>query len=75
MYVECIDNGGYEVSLTVGDVYEVVPDDTAKGMIRIVDNTGEDYLYASELFKHEWRAIAYEELNEFFESLPDAVDN
>ena len=75
MYVECIDNGGYEVSLTVGKVYEVLPDSTEKGLIRIVDDTGEDYLYASQLFQHEWRAIAYEELDEFFELLPNAVDS
>jgi hypothetical protein len=48
----CADNTGYEASLIPGKVYSVVPD--AKGarddLIRIVDESGEDYLYHESHF-------------------------
>ncbi len=51
-YVLCIDNGGYPESLEVLKVYAVVPDDLAEGRqyLRVVDETGEDYLYPSKYF-------------------------
>lgn len=51
-YVMCIDNTGYELSLTPHQVYAVIPDPAeANGMIRIVDDTGEDYLFEANLFE------------------------
>jgi hypothetical protein len=52
LYALCIDNGGYPESLDVGKVYPVLPDDraAANDYIRIIDETGEDYLYPAKYF-------------------------
>lgn len=52
LYVMCIDNTDYRADLTVHKVYQVLPDAQGErhGMIRIVDNTEEDYLYPAKLF-------------------------
>jgi hypothetical protein len=49
-YVRCINNLGYEASLTQGMVYKVLPD-TDKTALRVIDNEGEDYLYESARFE------------------------
>lgn len=51
-FVVCIDNSDYEVSLELHKIYPVVPDfDAAQdGDLRIVDESGEDYLYAASRF-------------------------
>ena len=43
----CIDNSGYRASLIPGKIYRVIPDPRANedDLIRIVDESGEDYLY------------------------------
>jgi len=48
----CLTNHGYEVSLEVRKLYEVLPDpDAAKhGQIRVIDESGEDYLYPANSF-------------------------
>jgi hypothetical protein len=48
----CIDNADYRTSLIPGKVYPVVPDpQVAKDeLIRIVDESGEDYLYPKSHF-------------------------
>lgn len=48
----CLDNADYEVSLIPGKVYRIIPDETAAqdDLIRIVDESGEDYLYPKGLF-------------------------
>jgi hypothetical protein len=48
----CIDNSDYEVSLIPGKVYRVVPDQKAArdDLVRIVDESGEDYLYHKNHF-------------------------
>ncbi|HEX8844928.1 MAG TPA: hypothetical protein VF791_09810 [Pyrinomonadaceae bacterium] len=48
----CIDDGGYPESLEVRKVYEALPDDRAavNNYIRVVDETGEDYLYPAKYF-------------------------
>lgn len=50
-YVRCIDNTGYEVSLTVGQVYKTLPDASDKASLRVIDNEGEDYLYDKRRFE------------------------
>ena len=47
-----LDNAGYEISLVPRKVYHLVPDGRAAqdDLIRIVDETGEDYLYHKDLF-------------------------
>ena len=51
-FVLCIDDGGYPASLEVRKVYVSLPDKLAaeRGHIRVIDETGEDYLYPAELF-------------------------
>jgi hypothetical protein len=50
-YVRCLNNAGYEVSLTVGKVYKILPDNTDAVSIRVIDNEGEDYLYDASRFE------------------------
>ncbi|MEO8433397.1 MAG: hypothetical protein ABI596_00755 [Pyrinomonadaceae bacterium] len=51
-YVLCIDNGGYPESLEVRKIYPVLLDKVAESRkhIRVIDETGEDYLYPSKCF-------------------------
>jgi hypothetical protein len=48
----CIDNGDYRASLILGKVYRILPDRTAAkdDLVRIVDESGEDYLYHRDHF-------------------------
>ncbi len=48
----CIDNSQYPASLEVHKVYRVLPDEDAErdGDLRIIDESGEDYLYPAEYF-------------------------
>jgi hypothetical protein len=51
-FVVCIENTGYPASLERHKIYRVLPDaDAARdGDIRIVDESGEDYLYPAQWF-------------------------
>jgi hypothetical protein len=51
-FVRCVDNAGYEATLELRKVYRVVPDDAAetKNLLRLVDESGEDYLFPAKLF-------------------------
>ncbi len=51
-FAVCIDNTDYQASLIPGKLYEVLPDeDAAKDdFIRVIDESGEDYLYHQSLF-------------------------
>jgi hypothetical protein len=51
-FVICIDNTDYPASLEKRKIYEAIPDaDAAKhGQIRVIDESGEDYLYPRECF-------------------------
>jgi hypothetical protein len=48
----CIDNTGYRASLIPGKVYLILPDPQAARdeLVRIVDESGEDYLYHEDHF-------------------------
>lgn len=50
--VVCIRNTGFEVSLERRKIYSVLPDPGAKRhkMLRVVDESGEDYLYPEDYF-------------------------
>ena len=64
-YVRCLNNRTYIrfkdeppsdealIDLTVGATYKVLPDAEAElaGSIRVIDNSGEDYLYPTEYFE------------------------
>jgi len=51
-FVICVDNSGYAASLELRKVYELVKDLEAEreGYFRIIDESGEDYLYGAERF-------------------------
>lgn len=49
----CLDNAGHPVSLERGKTYQVLPDLDADqhGQVRVVDESGEDYLYPRHYFE------------------------
>jgi hypothetical protein len=51
-FAVCINNAGYAASLEVRKLYEVISDPEAEKdqMIRVVDESGEDYLYSADRF-------------------------
>jgi hypothetical protein len=51
-FVICIQNEGYPASLELWKVYRVVPDEKAARhqLIRVIDESGEDYLYSESYF-------------------------
>ncbi len=51
-FVVCIKNEGYPASLEVRKIYRVIPDTQAAEhqLIRVVDESGEDYLYPMDYF-------------------------
>ena len=51
-YVVCINNTDYPASIELHKIYRVIPDKNAAedGDIRIIDESGEDYLYPSSYF-------------------------
>ena len=51
-YMMCIANDGNLISLTLRRVYKVIPDEKAekRKMIRIVDDTGGEYLFSASCF-------------------------
>jgi hypothetical protein len=48
----CVDNTDYPASLELRKIYRMVPDTEAEkdGDVRIVDESGEDYLYPADYF-------------------------
>jgi hypothetical protein len=51
--VVCVDNEGYSVSLEKRKIYVMLRDASAEkhGLLRIVDESGEDYLYPKMFFR------------------------
>jgi len=51
-FVVCTANNGYEASLEPRKLYELIDDKQAEamGMLRVVDESGEDYLFPEDLF-------------------------
>jgi hypothetical protein len=51
-FVVCVRNDGYEASLELRKIYEVLEDAEAleDGMLRVIDEEGEDYLYSKDWF-------------------------
>ena len=52
LFAVCVDNSGYPASLELFKIYRVLPDDDAAldGDLRVVDESGEDYLYTADRF-------------------------
>jgi len=51
-FVVCVRNKGYAASLELRKLYQVVADETAAKLhqVRVIDDSGEDYLYPEEYF-------------------------
>ena len=51
-FVICVDNSEYPASLELHKLYRILPDKDAAldGDIRVIDESGEDYLYPAEYF-------------------------
>lgn len=51
-FAVCIDNSTYPASLELHKIYRVLADDdaAAEGDLRIIDESGEDYLYPADWF-------------------------
>jgi hypothetical protein len=48
----CVRNTGYPASLELRKIYEILPDSDASAhkLLRVVDESGEDYLYPKDFF-------------------------
>ncbi|NCS90589.1 MAG: hypothetical protein COZ80_11120 [Ignavibacteria bacterium CG_4_8_14_3_um_filter_37_9] len=51
-FVVCVKNSEMEASLELKKIYEVIEDASAKekNLIRIIDESGEDYLFPADYF-------------------------
>jgi hypothetical protein len=51
-FAVCINNTEYPASLELHKIYRLLPDEeaTTDGDLRVIDESGEDYLYPAELF-------------------------
>ena len=51
-FAVCVDNSEYPASLELHKIYRVLPDKDAAvdGDLRVVDESGEDYLYPADYF-------------------------
>ncbi len=51
-FLLCVSNESYPASLEVRKVYQALPDPVAasRGFVRVIDESGEDYLYPSDCF-------------------------
>ncbi len=51
-FAVCVRNDGYEASLERNKIYAVLPDEEAErdGDLRVVDESGEDYLFSADRF-------------------------
>jgi len=52
-FVICLENEGYEASLELRKIYQVLPPETndPKDYLRVIDESGEDYLYNKKGFE------------------------
>ena len=51
-FVVCVRNTGYPASLELRKIYQALPDAdaAAHNLVRVIDESGEDYLYPEEFF-------------------------
>jgi hypothetical protein len=51
-FAVCVQNTGYKASLELGKIYQVLPDEKAAKhkLVRVVDESKEDYLYPRRFF-------------------------
>ncbi len=51
--VICIDNKGYEISLTLNKEYDVIIEYPDHDSIRIIDDSDEDYIFSNKRFREK----------------------
>jgi len=51
-FVVCLDNEGYPASLEIGKLYRLIrdPEAEAEGLLRVIDESGEDYAFEAKRF-------------------------
>jgi hypothetical protein len=51
-FAVCLNNDGYKASLEVGKIYQIIQDDDAEanGLMRVIDESGEDYAFSENRF-------------------------
>ena len=51
-FVVCIKNEGYPASLELRKIYQMIaePQAAKHGLVRVIDESGEDYMYPAEYF-------------------------
>jgi hypothetical protein len=51
-FVVCVRNTGYPAALELRKIYQAIPDPDAEehGLVRVVDESGESYLYPARFF-------------------------
>ncbi|MEO8752618.1 MAG: hypothetical protein ABI624_08065 [Casimicrobiaceae bacterium] len=51
-FVVCVRNTGFPASLELRKIYQALadPDGEAHGLLRVIDESGEDYLYPQKFF-------------------------
>lgn len=51
-FAVCVHNEDYKASLELRKIYRVIPDATAaeRDLLRVIDESGEDYLYPKHYF-------------------------
>jgi hypothetical protein len=61
-FVVCIENEGHSVSLQKGTHYLVVRDPAAArhGLLRVIDESGEDYFHPNQLFRQVGRSRSFQ---------------
>ena len=52
-FAVCIHNSGYPASLELHKIYRILPDQdaAAEGDLRVIDESGDDYLYPKTFFR------------------------
>ena len=52
-FVVCVRNTGYPASLELRKIYQALPDADAEAhnLMRVIDESGEDYLYPEKFFR------------------------
>ncbi|MGA9770254.1 MAG: hypothetical protein WBV94_14535 [Blastocatellia bacterium] len=52
LFAICVNNSEYPASLELHKIYRVLPDEDAEqdGDLRVIDESGEDYLYPANYF-------------------------
>lgn len=51
-FLVCVRNTGYPASLALRKIYQAIPDTDAEAhkLVRVIDESGEDYLYPASFF-------------------------